>query len=113
MLVLKVIGKGTEHKSIQNQKTFLLLNQLTLILSQQMNKPHLDQHLLTLQNQHPPQILRIVQGHQHQIGLALLLNLIFNKQENMRGKSMKKREQGTTTLTSDNGTGIQKYQWNL
>jgi hypothetical protein len=78
-----------------------------------MNKPHLDQHLLTLQNQHIPQTLRIVQGHQHQIGLALLLNLIFNKQENMRGKSMKKREQGTTTLTSDNGTGIQKYQWNL
>jgi hypothetical protein len=113
MLVLKVIGKGTEHKSIQNQKTFLFLNQLPLILSPQMNKPHLDQHLLTIQSQHPPQILRIVQGHQHQIGLALLLNLIFNKQENMRGKSMKKREQGTTTLTSDNGTGIQKYQWNL
>jgi hypothetical protein len=118
MLVLRVGDKEAEHKAIQNQKTYLLLNnlplnQLPLTLPQQMNHPRLDQHLLTLQNQHLPQILRIVQGHQHQIGLALLLNLIFNKQENMRGESMKKKEQGITTLTSDNGTEIQKYQWNL
>jgi hypothetical protein len=85
---------------MQNLKTHLHLNNLPLN-QLPLNKPALNQPtlihtpvryqhllpLLTQQNQHPPQILktRYAQGHQHQIGLVLPPNLIFNKQGNMRG----------------------------
>jgi hypothetical protein len=95
MQALEVVDKGAELKTTQDQKTYLLLNNLPLnqlpLNNLPLNQPRLDQHLhhlLTLQNQHLPPILRIrhVQGHQHQIGLALPLNLISNKQENMKDK---------------------------